>query len=162
MVRGRVGTLFDLSLGMDEEATGYENVYISGTLLGFGVDEIKKIIPDIEAFTELGEALYRPVKTYSSGMRVRLAFSLVTATQADIMLIDEIVGVGDMRFLEKASERVKAMCSRTKVLFLASHAEFVLRDFCTEGLVFHEGHIVKRAPIGEAIAYYNEYIGAVG
>jgi len=157
-VDGTITTLFDLSLGMDDEATGYDNMYIAGAILGLSRLKVSNMIPDIESFTELGEALDRPIKTYSAGMKVRLAFGMVTNAHSEIMLIDEIVGVGDMKFLDKASKRVKAASEHSKILLLASHAEFVLKDFCDTGLVFSEGKIVKYGLIDEAIEYYNSNI----
>lgn len=155
---GTVSTLFDLSLGMDEEANGYENMFIAGAMLGFSRAEILSHVEEIEAFTELGEALNRSIKTYSAGMRVRLAFALATLRQSDIILIDEIVGVGDTAFLRKAQHRVHEMMKRASIFCLASHAEFMLTDFCDRGLVFDGGHIVFDGPVQSAIDFYNEHI----
>jgi ABC-2 type transport system ATP-binding protein len=152
---GQVGTLFDLNLGMDEEASGYENIFIAGIILGLSVLQIRTTVTEIIAFTDLGDAIWRPLKTYSTGMRVRLAFAIATSTHSEIMLIDEIIGVGDIRFLRKASIRATDLARQAKIFVLASHAEFVLRDFCTSGLVFEEGLILFRGPIDEAIAFYN-------
>jgi len=160
--QGSVATLFDLGLGMDDEATGYDNIKIAGATLGIKSCRAKELISDIEDFTELNDALARPIKTYSAGMRVRLAFSLITTFHREILLIDEIVGVGDAVFLEKASNRIKAQSKYSKILILASHAEFVLRDFCNKGLVFQEGKIVKFAPIEDAISHYNYMTSNVG
>jgi len=155
---GTVSTLFDLSLGMDEEANGYENMFIAGAMLGFSRAEILDHVEEIEKFTELGEALNRSIKTYSAGMRVRLAFALATLRQSDIILIDEIVGVGDSAFLRKAQHRIHEMMKRASIFCLASHAEFMLTDFCDRGLVFDGGCIVFDGPVAEAIEFYNENI----
>ena len=154
---GRISTLFDLYLGMDDEASGYENVYIAGTILGLSRQEIRQLIPDVERFTELGDALLRALKTYSTGMRVRLAFAIATSTHSEILLIDEIIGVGDMRFLKRACQRIAERISNTKIMVLASHAEFVLLDFCTTGIVLDQGRIICHAPIADAIRFYNEH-----
>lgn len=159
-INGSVSTLFDLSLGMDEDASGYENMYIAGAMLGFSSAEITGAISDIEEFTELGSALNRSLKTYSAGMRVRLAFALATMRNSDIILVDEIVGVGDTAFLRKARGRIREMMSSASIFCLASHAEFMLTDFCDRGLVFDSGQIVYDGPIDAAIKFYNENINA--
>lgn len=157
-LNGVVTTLFDLSLGMDEDASGYENMFIAGAMLGFTRSEIATHVEEIEAFTELGAALGRSIKTYSAGMRVRLAFALATLRKSDIILIDEIVGVGDAAFLRKAQARIHKMMESASIFCLASHAEFMLTDFCDRGLVFDAGRIVYDGPVREAIDFYNEEI----
>lgn len=152
---GKTISMFDLSYGMDEEATGHENIEIAGTTLGMSKRSIQNIGSEIEAFSELGSALGRPIKTYSTGMRMRLTFGLVSSLHADILLIDEIIGVGDARFMKKASARIADKVTQSQVFVLASHAESVLRDFCTTGAVLEAGRISFHGPIGEAIHYYN-------
>lgn len=154
--KGQVGTLFDLYLGMDDEAPGFENIFIAGTILGLTAGQIKAATPDIIEFTGLGDAIYRPLKTYSTGMRVRLAFAIATSIHSEIMLIDEIIGVGDIKFLKRASERTIKIMSEAKIFVLASHAEFVLKDFCITGLVLEEGEIIFNGDISDAILFYNE------
>ena len=151
-----MGTLFDLYLGMDDEAPGLENIFIAGTILGLTAKKIKTATPDIIEFAQLGDAIYRPLKTYSTGMRVRLAFAIASSIHSEIMLIDEIIGVGDTKFLKKASKRIVSIVSKAKILVLASHAEFVLRDFCTTGLVLDEGDIIFNGSIEDAIVFYNK------
>lgn len=153
---GQVGTLFDLYLGMDEEAPGIENIFIAGTIMGLTVRQIKAATPEIIRFSRLKEALYRPLKTYSTGMRVRLAFAIATSVYSEILLIDEIIGVGDIQFLKRASQRIVDIVSNTKVFVLASHAEFVLTDFCTTGIVLEAGDLIFSGPIDEAIGFYNQ------
>lgn len=152
---GNVQTMFDLSYGMDEEADGLENIEIAATLLGISRSDLDRIKADVSEFSELGDAILRPIKTYSAGMRVRLAFGLVSSLKADILLIDEIIGVGDARFMKKASARVTKQLESAKILVLASHAEQVLRDFCTTGLVMLNGQPTFQGPIEEAIRFYN-------
>lgn len=155
---GRTATLFDLQFGMDEEATGYKNLQIAGALLGIGRSEILRLTPEIAAFSELGDALDRPIKSYSDGMRVRLAFALVTAVSAENILIDEIIGVGDTAFLRKAQARLHALVDRANVLVLASHAQHVLQEFCTTGIVMFAGRIIYHGPIQTAIAEYQRFL----
>jgi ABC-type polysaccharide/polyol phosphate transport system ATPase subunit len=152
---GKTLTMFDLSYGMDEEADGYENIEIAGTVLGMSLAEVQKIKQEIVEFSELGDAMSRPIKTYSAGMRVRMAFGLVSSLNSDILLIDEIIGVGDSRFMKKASNRIQRQAEATKVFVLASHAEGVLRDFCTTGIVMSAGKIRFHGEINDAIAFYN-------
>jgi ABC-type polysaccharide/polyol phosphate transport system ATPase subunit len=152
---GKTLTMFDLSYGMDEEADGYENIEIAGAVLGMSLGDIRKIKHEIADFSELGDAMNRPIKTYSAGMRVRLAFGMVSSLNSDILLIDEIIGVGDSRFMKKASDRIRKQSEATKVFVLASHSEGVLRDFCTTGAVISAGKMCFHGQIDEAIAFYN-------
>jgi ABC-2 type transport system ATP-binding protein len=155
-VNGNSVTMFDLNYGGDEEASGFENIKIAGTVLGMDTQRIKNITDAIADFSELGEALDRPIKTYSSGMRVRLAFGLISSMQADILLIDEIIGVGDTRFMKKASTRIHDQIKDSSIVVLASHAESVLRQFCNIGLVLDAGQILFQGSIDDSIAFYNE------
>jgi len=151
---GKILTLFDLHFGMDEEASGYENLKIAGALLGISRQEIQRKLHEIEDFCELGDALMRPLKSYSSGMRVRLAFSLITSLDADCLLIDEIIGVGDAAFLRKAQTRIRQQMERTRVVVCASHSNEVLGNFCTSGVVLQNGRIMFHGAIVDAIEYY--------
>ena len=155
---GKIVTLFDLHFGMDEEASGYKNLEIGGALLGISRKEIRAMIPEIEEFSDLGEALERPIKSYSAGMRVRLAFSLITSLQADCLLIDEIIGVGDASFLKKARQRLERQMEKSNIVVLASHANSVLSEFCTTGIVLDHGKITFHGEINEAIAHYNRSV----
>ncbi|MCG9081335.1 ABC transporter ATP-binding protein [Laribacter hongkongensis] len=152
---GNVLTMFDLSYGMDEEADGLENIEIAAAILGIPGKDLSHIKAEVSEFSELGDALLRPIRTYSAGMRVRLAFGLVSSLNADILLIDEIIGVGDSRFMKKASVRISKQVESAKIFVLASHAESVLRDFCTTGVVMSGGRIQFHGPINDALRFYN-------
>lgn len=154
--KGRTLTMFDLSFGMDDEANGYENLKIAGALLGLGRQEIQKLTPKIREFSELGDALHQPLKTYSAGMRMRLAFSLISNIEASNLLIDEIIGVGDASFLKKATQRMREKLNKTDILVIASHADFVLTDFCTTGIVMDSGRIVYQNEIKNALSFYHK------
>ena len=119
-------------------------------------EQINAVKPEIIEFSDLGEAIHRPLKTYSTGMRVRLAFSIATSVYSEIMLVDEIIGVGDIRFLKKAGERIENIVREAKIFVLASHAEFVLKDFCKTGLVLEQGNILFSGAIDDAIYFYNQ------
>lgn len=155
---GRTLTMIDLHFGMDEEASGYKNLEIAGALLGLDKHVISQLTPQIEKFSELGEALQHPIKIYSSGMRLRLAFSLITSIQASNLLIDEIIGVGDAYFLKKATQRIRDKLDETNVLVLASHADSVLSDFCATGIVMADGRIVYHGKIDDALSFYHQQI----
>jgi ABC-2 type transport system ATP-binding protein len=152
---GRVMTVFDLGYGMDEDASGYENIRIGATMLGVPKQALQALTEDIEEFSELGEALLRPIRTYSAGMRVRLAFGLASSVTADILLIDEIIGVGDARFMVRAKQRLLDRMSGAKILVLASHAEAVLLEFCTTSLVLNDGRVEFAGETAAALKFYN-------
>lgn len=154
-VEGGVSTLLDLNLGMDDDASGYENIDIVCSLLGVPSSNLSRVVQDVEKFTELGEHLYKPVRSLSSGMRMRLAFSLATNGLSDIVLIDEIIGVGDANFMDKAAALLHEQSERASILVLASHAPGVLKSFCNIGMVLHEGKIMAVEPIERALEYYN-------
>ncbi len=122
-VTGSVSPMFDASLGMDLDATGMENIRISGRLWGLTPEQIKENTPNIIEFTELGDFLNVPVRTYSKGMAMRLAFAIATVREPDILLIDEVIGAGDPNFFKKAFERIKGVISKSRVLFVASHSD---------------------------------------
>ncbi|MDF1823025.1 MAG: ABC transporter ATP-binding protein [Verrucomicrobiales bacterium] len=146
-VDGSVRCLFGLNPGIQEEGTGYENIKILSRLLGYPKSELAAIEADVAEFCDLGSALDRPVRTYSDGMRLRLCFGVITARPADILLIDEVIGVGDREFKEKAIERMKALIFRSGILVLASHDAEILTSFCTESIRMERGSIVERTSL---------------
>ena len=155
---GRVALIFDISLGMEMDATGYENIHMMGRLLGLTNIEITATIPDIEDFTELGDYLSLPVRTYSSGMLMRLAFAIATATPADVVLIDEALGAGDAVFYEKTQERLDNFLSQTSLLVLTTHSERLMRRFCTSAVLLHNGKIELVGDLDEVYAKYGELL----
>ena len=154
--RGEVRCLFEISAGINGDATGYENVPLLAAANNFPLAEVPELIRDVEEFTELGEALNRPLRTYSSGMRLRIAFAVATARHSDILLMDEVIGVGDRSFREKARSRIDTMMKGAGTLVLASHSEAYLRTYCRRGIVFKKGSIVFDGTIDEAIAFFNQ------
>ncbi|MFJ3484648.1 ABC transporter ATP-binding protein [Pseudomonas sp. NPDC090202] len=145
---GRVTSLLDLTLGMEVEATGYENIYLRGAILGVKPGEIKQTIHDIAEFSGLGDYLRLPLRTYSSGMLVRLGFSISTAFPADIILMDEWLGVGDAQFQEQANKRLHEMTSNASILVLASHSPELISSVCNRCIRLEHGKIVEDFPIG--------------
>lgn len=142
-IAGRVGTLLDPSAGMDMEATGYENIYLRGQLLGMSTREIKSKLDDIVEFTELGDFLALPMKTYSAGMAARLSFAISTAPETDILLVDEGIGAGDADFQKKAEQRIERLFEKTSIVLIASHAEELLNRFCNRRIRMEHGQLVQ-------------------
>lgn len=141
LVKGKVTALLDLNLGMDSDASGYENILIRGRLLGMSRAEVQSHLEEIADFTELGDHLELPLRTYSAGMRLRLAFGISTCVAPDVLLIDEVIGAGDRRFAEKARARFTAMANKAKVLMVASHNSEILSTLCTKALWLEGGRI---------------------
>ena len=157
-VRGRISSLLAMGVGIDPEETGYENITIGCLLLGMTPREIEKKMPEIIDFCELGQYIYMPVRTYSTGMLVRLSFAIVTSVNPDILLIDEVMGVGDAKFATKAQARVERLMDSASALVLASHSNELLMTFCNKGLVLISGAMQFFGPIGEAIECYQQWL----
>jgi ABC-2 type transport system ATP-binding protein len=141
-ISGDISPLFDAMLGMSTDATGLENIQIAGTIWGMTRAQIKNSIDDIAEFTELGDYLKVPVRTYSNGMMLRLAFAIATARDPEILLIDEIIGVGDATFFDKAFSRLRKLAQRSRILMIASHVDVMLRQLCDKALWLSHGNLV--------------------
>jgi ABC-2 type transport system ATP-binding protein len=155
---GQVVPLFDLQLGMDPDATGTENIWLRGKVLGLSDDQIRESLDEIAQFTELGNFLYMPIRMYSTGMMVRLAFGASTAVTPDILVLDEMIGAGDAGFLERATVRLHKFLERTGILILASHSMEMLRTWCNKGILLEHGKIVADGTIDEVIERYHQSI----
>lgn len=153
---GNISALTDLMLGVDPEASGYDFVITRGIVMGLTKTQARGLFQDVEAFTELGDYLHLPVRSYSTGMLLRLAFAVSTAVVPDILLMDEMIGVGDAQFIERAHHRLDKLMSQVEILVLASHNEEILRAFCSKGIVMSEGRIVYAGPLEECLALHNE------
>ncbi len=127
-VKGSIASLIDISLGMDSEASGYENIRMRGIMMGMKLKQIKLIEEEIADFTELGSFLELPIRTYSTGMQMRLGFAVSTAMKADIILMDEWLNVGDSYFIEKAEKRLQNFIKDTAILVIASHSEKLIKN----------------------------------
>ncbi|MEK7340467.1 MAG: ATP-binding cassette domain-containing protein, partial [Verrucomicrobiota bacterium] len=143
IIRGKVAALIELGAGFHPELTGYENIMLRGLLLGLSKQEIEHIIPSIEEFSELGEFLNIPLKSYSSGMLVRLAFGIITSIHSDILLIDEVVSVGDSRFIEKAKSRITSLIHQTDIVVLSTHDHQMIKEFCNKIIRLEKGSIIS-------------------
>ncbi|MEP7305225.1 MAG: ABC transporter ATP-binding protein [Acidobacteriota bacterium] len=153
-IAGTVASLTDITMGMDLEATGYENIVLRGVFLGLRVNDVRRMIPEIEAFTELGEFLKLPLRTYSSGMMLRLAFAVTTAVVPEILIMDEMIGAGDAAFVVKAKARLNQMISNSRILVIASHDVEIVRRFCNRAALMETGRIVSLGSVEQVIARY--------
>jgi len=142
-VAGRLATMLSITLGMDTESTGYENIFLRATIMGLRNREIAPLVEEICTFSELGDYIHMPMRTYSSGMSMRLAFAISTSVPADIVLMDEWMSVGDAEFSNKAQIRLRAMLDNAHMLFLASHDEKLIRRNCNKIMHLDHGEIVN-------------------
>ncbi|WP_321840503.1 ABC transporter ATP-binding protein [Paraburkholderia bannensis] len=154
MSEGKIVPLLDISLGMDENSTGMQNIRLRGLLLGMSDAEIREKQESIAEFCELGDYLDLPLRTYSSGMRVRLAFAVSTAVDAEILLLDEVMGVGDASFMHKAKDRLADLHNRAEIVVLAMHSNSEIRNVCNKALWMERGHVRAFGPVEEVVAAY--------
>jgi lipopolysaccharide transport system ATP-binding protein len=146
-VHGKIASLLDMSMGLDPDATGFENIYLRGIMDGLKPSVIRAKIDDIADFTELGDYLNLPVRTYSSGMMLRLAFAISTHVEADVLIMDEWLSVGDAQFSAKAAERLERFVSRAGILVIASHDPKLIERICTRRIHLEHGQIASDQPI---------------
>jgi lipopolysaccharide transport system ATP-binding protein len=153
-IGGKVASLLGVGLGIDPDMTGRENVFMQGLILGMSRSEIRRKVKEIQEFADLGDSFELPVRTYSSGMHVRLAFAVSTSIEPEILVIDEVIGAGDQFFMQKAQTRVDKIIADSKILVFASHALEIVRKFCNKGVLLREGRIVASGPMDEVIEAY--------
>lgn len=158
-VIGTVRSLFDIGLGFEPDATGRENILYRGLLLGLSPQFMRSIEQEIVDFTDIGEFIDYPVRTYSAGMQVRLAFAISTAVGGDILLLDEIIGAGDATFIQKAKKRILKLVDEAEIMILASHDFSTLKSICSRSLVFDHGKLIFDGPTHAAIDHYLKSIG---
>ncbi|EGV19414.1 DUF29 family protein [Thiocapsa marina] len=155
-VDGSTVPLFDISLGMDPESTGYENIILRGLYLGLSRSQMRGRLDEIADFTELGDFLNLPIRTYSAGMRMRLAFAVSTSVAPDILLIDEGIGAGDAAFLQKASERLKLFTEQVSIIVLSSHSEELIKRMCNKALLMEHGRVVGSGSTQDVLTQYRQ------
>lgn len=155
-VNGRVGALFQAGAGFHPELTGRENIALSGAILGMGAEQTNAAYDQIVEFAEIGAFLDAPVKHYSSGMYQRLAFSVSAHLEAEIMLIDEALSVGDAAFQAKCSRRIRSMVLTGRTVVFVSHSLESVRELCDSALVLETGKLAYEGGVSEAIDYYKE------
>lgn len=153
-VNGRVAPVFDLGVGMDPEISGYENIIIRGLFLGQSRREMKRKMDDIAEFSELGDYLSMPLRTYSTGMRVRLALGVVTSIEPEILLLDEGIGAVDASFMAKARERLQDMVRRSGILVFASHSNDFLAQLCSTAIWVDHGEVRQAGHVAEVVEAY--------
>lgn len=152
---GRVAALLELGMGFHPDFTGRQNVRLSGQLLGLGADELERLMPDIDAFADIGDYMDQPVRVYSSGMQMRLAFSVATAVRPDVLIVDEALSVGDALFQQKSFERIRSFRAQGTTLLLVSHDKQAILGICDRALLLSEGTIAKNGKPQEVLDYYN-------
>lgn len=152
--QGSIASLLDINLGVNPESSGRENIFSRGMLLGMSKKQINETIEEIINFTDLADFIDLPVRTYSSGMAVRLAFAISTSVKPDILLLDEVIGAGDANFMEKARKRILNLIESVGILVFSSHSESDVKSFCTKGIVLNAGKIVFHGDIDSAYEFY--------
>lgn len=158
-LHGNTISLLSIGVGFQKSLTGYENIYLSGMLLGYTKEEIDEKLNDIIEFSELGDFIYKPVRSYSSGMHSKLAFSITAILETDIMLIDEVLSVGDIHFKEKSYNKMKELISdATRTVVIVSHNSKTIRDLCNKVIWLHEGQIKKEGDPNEIMDEYEEFM----
>ena len=154
VIEGKISSFTDIALGMEPESTGWQNIIFRCIFLGLTFKEAKELAPSLAEFSELGEFLDLPVRTYSSGMFVRLAFAISTAVQPDIVVMDEMIGAGDQSFIEKAQKRVEKLLEKARIMVIASHNEDIIRRFCNKTAWFEKGTLRLLSDTDEALRSY--------
>jgi len=155
-IDGHTAPLFDVALGMDLESTGYENIVLRGLFLGLTHKEIDARVDEIAEFTELGDFLSLPIRTYSTGMRTRLAFAVSTSIEPDILLLDEGIGAGDASFLEKANKRLQEFTEKAAIIVLASHSEALIERMCDTAVRMESGKVMQIGSTDEVLGEYRK------
>lgn len=153
-VSGSVATMFEMATGFDMDASGWENIRLRGIMLGLTPKEIEPKVQEIAEFSELGDYLDIPVKYYSSGMFVRLAFSVSTSVNPDILLLDEVLAAGDAGFVDKANRRINEMMKSAKILVLVTHSMDSAIKFCNKAILLKQGEILKFGDPKEVVDHY--------
>jgi ABC-type polysaccharide/polyol phosphate transport system ATPase subunit len=153
-MEGRISSFTDITLGMDMEASGWENIIFRCAFMGLTFKEARDLSPEIAEFSELGEFLDMPVRTYSSGMFVRLAFAISTSIDPDIVLMDELIGAADARFIRKARDRMERIVGKASIVVIASHDIGIVREFCKTALWLQKGDVMATGPIETVTASY--------
>jgi ABC-2 type transport system ATP-binding protein/lipopolysaccharide transport system ATP-binding protein len=159
VTEGRAVPLLDISLGMDENSTGMQNIRLRGLLLGMTDAEIRTKQQEIAEFSELGDYLDLPMRTYSSGMKVRLGFAVSTSVDAEILLLDEVMGVGDASFMHKAERRLADLHSRAEIVVLAMHSNNEIRKVCNKVLWMERGQVRAFGGVEEILTAYEAETG---
>ena len=157
-IEGRVAALLELGMGFHPDFTGRQNVFMAGQLLGLHSDEIAACLPAIEAFAEIGDYIDRPVRTYSSGMQMRLAFSVATAVRPAVLIVDEALSVGDAYFQHKSFNKIREFREQGTTLLIVSHDRSAIQSLCDRAILLERGFVIKDGPPEEVMDFYNALI----
>ncbi|MCX7318426.1 MAG: ABC transporter ATP-binding protein [Hyphomicrobiales bacterium] len=157
---GRISPMFDISLGIDGDISGYDNIRLRGLILGLSAREVEERMADITEFTELGDYLDIPVRTYSSGMMSRLTFAVATCFEPEILLMDEWIVAGDANFLAKAQNRIEGFVRKAGILVLASHSTEICRQWCNKGVWMARGEVKMVGDLEDVLTAYNSSLAA--
>ncbi len=157
-VSGRISAILELGLGFNPEFTGRQNVYQAGGLMGFSQQELGELMPSIEVFAEIGDFFDQPVRVYSSGMQARLAFALATARRPDILIVDEVLSVGDSYFQHKSFDRIRQFKQEGTAILLVTHGLADVKALCDRVILLDKGVVIKDGPADEVVDYYNAMI----
>ena len=158
LTEGRVAALLELGMGFHPDFTGRQNVFMAGQLLGLHSDEIAACMPAIEAFAEIGDYIDRPVRTYSSGMQMRLAFSVATAVRPAVLIVDEALSVGDAYFQHKSFNKIREFREQGTTLLIVSHDRSAIQSLCDRAILLERGFVIKDGPPEEVMDFYNALI----
>jgi lipopolysaccharide transport system ATP-binding protein len=154
-ITGRVAALLELGMGFHPDFTGRQNAFMAGQLLGYSVEEIARLMPEIEAFAEIGDYIDQPVRVYSSGMQMRLAFSVATAHRPDVLIVDEALSVGDAYFQHKSFDRIREFRKQGTTLLLVSHDKGAIQGICDRAILLNAGRMAMEGEPEAVMDYYN-------
>jgi len=157
-MQGSVAALLELGMGFHPDFTGRQNAYMAGQLLGMTVEQIRELMPQIEAFADIGDYMDQPVRVYSSGMQMRVAFSVATARRPDILIVDEALSVGDAYFQHKSFDRIRAFRKQGTTLLLVSHDKQAIQSVCDRAILLDGGRLAREGRPEEIMDYYNAMI----
>jgi lipopolysaccharide transport system ATP-binding protein len=154
-ITGRVAAMLELGMGFHADFTGRQNVFMAGQLLGYSVEDISRLMPEIEAFAEIGDYIDQPVRVYSSGMQMRLAFSVATARRPDVLIVDEALSVGDAYFQHKSFDRIREFRHLGTTLLIVSHDKAAIQSICDRAILLNDGKLAMEGAPEAVMDYYN-------
>lgn len=160
MVNGRIGALLDLGSGFHPDLSGMENLTLNAALIGISEARTRELTPKIIDFAELKSAIHEPLRTFSAGMIMRLAFSVAISLEPDVLIVDEVLGVGDASFQRKCLEAIRRLRKRGTALLFVSHLTGVTEELCSRAIWLHKGELVLDAPYKETVGRYLEFMAA--
>lgn len=157
-INGKISAILELNSGFDDELSGYENIFVKGAVLGFSKKEMEANLEEIISFADIGEHLYQPVRTYSSGMKSRLGFAIAVNVNPDILIVDEALAVGDDVFKTKCLEKMSEFKRQGKTIFFVSHSIFTVKSFCSKCMWIKNGELIEYGETGPVVAHYQTFL----